>query len=52
MISLLQLLLGPFLRLFRSRRHLMMENLVLRQQLAVLKARRNAQSSERATNLF
>lgn len=37
MFSAFSLLFGSFLRVFRSRRNLLLENLVLRQQLAVLK---------------
>ena len=39
MLVLLRLLFGVLLRIFRSRRHLLLENLALRQQLAVLKAK-------------
>jgi putative transposase len=39
MFSLLLLWNGALIRLFRSRRNLVLENLVLRQQLAVLKRR-------------
>jgi hypothetical protein len=40
MLSLLLLWIGVLIRLFRSRGNLVLENLVLRQQLAVLKRRR------------
>jgi hypothetical protein len=40
MSSLLLLWIGVLIRLFRSRGNLVLENLVLRQQLAVLKRRR------------
>src|SRR5271157_4307719 len=40
MFSLLFLCMGALIRLFRSRGNLVFENLVLRQQLAVLKRRR------------
>src|SRR5260370_36138034 len=39
MLSLLLLWLGALIRLFRSRGNLVLENLTLRQQLAVLKRR-------------
>ena len=52
MLRLLQLLLGAFLRLFRSRRQLIMENLVLRQQLTVLKARRKRPKLRAYDKLF
>jgi hypothetical protein len=40
MISALGLFSGLLLRLFRSRRDILLENLALRQQLVVLKRRR------------
>ena len=40
MSNLFLLFLGAFVRLLRSRRELVLENLVLRQQLTVLKRRR------------
>ena len=40
MFDTIGLLLGSILRLFRARRHLLLENLVLRQQLSVLKRKR------------
>jgi hypothetical protein len=40
MFRLLQLLFGSLIRLFYSRHELLLENLALRQQLAVLKARK------------
>ena len=52
MFSLLKLLLGTFLRLFRSRRRLVMENLVLRQPLAVLKPRRKRPKLRACDKLF
>jgi hypothetical protein len=39
MLRMLKLLLDLFLRFFRSRRNLLLENLALRQQPAVLKQR-------------
>jgi len=52
MLNLLRLLLGAFLRLFRSRRHLVMENLALRQQLTVLKAKRKRPKLRAYDKLF
>ena len=40
MLGFLRLLFGALFRFFRSRSHLLLENLALRQQLAVLKAKR------------
>jgi hypothetical protein len=40
MFNLLFLLFGALAGVFRSRRHLVLENLALRQQLTVLKRRR------------
>ena len=40
MVNLFRLLLGAVLGVFRARRDLLLENLALRQQLAVLKRRR------------
>src|SRR6202795_1383667 len=40
MLPLIRVLLPSILRVFRSRRNLLLENLVLRQQLAVLKRKR------------
>ena len=37
MVDIIRLLVGAILRLFRTRRSLLLENLALRQQLAVLK---------------
>ena len=37
MVDIIRLLVGAILRLFRTRRNLLLENLALRQQLAVLK---------------
>src|SRR5882762_4362767 len=39
MIGAIRLLVGEFVRLFRTRRRLLLENLALRQQLGVLKRR-------------
>ena len=52
MLNLLRLLLSAFLRLFRSRRHLVLENLVLRQQLVVLKASRKRPRLRTCDKLF
>jgi putative transposase len=41
MLCLVKLLLVPVIMFFRSRRDLLLENLALRQQLAVLKRRRS-----------
>ena len=41
MLHTIGLLLGSILRLFRARRYLLLENLVLRQQLSVLKRKRS-----------
>lgn len=40
MLRLLKLIFGVFVRSFRARRDLLLENLALRQQLAVLARRR------------
>src|ERR1700751_1202610 len=48
MLSLLWLVFGSVLRIFRNRRDLIFENFVLRQQLAMLKRRR----PRPALNLF
>ncbi|MHB8524933.1 MAG: hypothetical protein ACYDD2_02085 [Candidatus Acidiferrales bacterium] len=52
MFNLLLLCLGALFRLFRSRRDLVFENLVLRQQLAVLKRRRPRASLSIFDKLF
>ncbi len=46
------LLVGSFLRLFRSRRRLLLENLVLRQQLATLKRRHRRARLDLVDKLF
>ena len=52
MVGLLRLFLGTLLRLCRSQRHLVMENLALRQQLAVLKAKRKHPKLKAYDRLF
>src|SRR6202051_2860673 len=52
MIGTIGLLVGSFLRLFRSRRRLLLENLVLRQQLATLKRRHRRARLDLVDNLF
>lgn len=52
MLNLLLLWFGAFSRLFRSRRDLVFENFVLRQQLAVLKRRRPRPSPGILDKLF
>jgi putative transposase len=52
MLPWLRLILGSILRLLRSRRDLLLENLVLRQQLAVLKRRRRRPSFRASDKLF
>ncbi|HZL69601.1 MAG TPA: hypothetical protein VFC29_19980 [Candidatus Limnocylindrales bacterium] len=50
MFDLFRLWLGAVLRGFRTRRSLMLENLALRQQLAVLSASNRGQGWELSTN--
>ena len=52
MYGLLHLWLGVFLRLFRSRRGLLIENLALRQQLAVFKRKHSRPRLTAADKLF
>src|ERR1700738_2685464 len=52
MFSLLLLWMGALIRLFRSRGNLVLENLVLRQQLAVLKRRHRRPSIGPLDKLF
>ena len=52
MIGTIGLLVGSFLRLFRSRRRLLLENLVLRQQLATLKRRHRRARLDLVDKLF
>src|SRR3989475_10041518 len=52
MYGLLYLWLGVFLRLFRSRRSLLIENLALRQQLAVFKRKHSRPRLTAADKLF
>ena len=52
MFNLLLLWFGALFRLFRSRRDLVFENIVLRQQLAVLKRRRPRPSLSAFDKLF
>jgi putative transposase len=52
MIGTIGLLVGSFLRLFRSRRRLPLENLVLRQQLAPLKRRHRRARLDLVDKLF
>ena len=52
MFCLLRLLLGLLRRRLRSRRDLLLENLVLRQQLAVLKRRKRRLKLGRVDKLF
>ena len=52
MIGTIGLLVGSFLRLFRSRRQLLLENLVLRQQLATLKRRHRRARLDLVDKLF
>ena len=52
MYGLLHLWLGVFLRLFRSRRSLLIENLALRQQLAVFKRKQSRPRLTAADKLF
>jgi putative transposase len=52
MLSLLRLLLGAVLRLFYSRKYLVLENLALRQQLALLKAKRKRPKLRALEKLF
>ena len=52
MLVLLRLLFGVLLRIFRSRRHLLLENLALRQQLTVLKAKRKRPKLTTVEKLF
>src|SRR5258708_22546072 len=52
MFSLLLLWIGALIRLFRSRGHLVLENLVLREQLAVLKRRHRRPSIGPLDKLF
>src|SRR5260221_13508693 len=52
MFSLLLLWIGALIRLFRSRGTLVLENLVLRQQLAVLKRRHRRPSIGPLDKLF
>ena len=47
-----RLFLGSILRLLRSRRNLLLENLVLRQQLAVLTRRRRRPSLRMSDRIF
>jgi hypothetical protein len=46
MLRLVKLLSVPVIMFFRSRRDLLLENLALRQQLAVLKRRRESACQE------
>src|SRR6266852_5779801 len=48
----LRLMFGFFLRAFRSRRNLLMENLILRQQLSVLKRRHRRPKLPAVDKLF
>ena len=52
MLGTIGLLVGSFLRLFRSRRRLLLENLVLRQQLATLKRRHRRARLDLVDKLF
>src|ERR1700674_4536414 len=52
MIGTIGLLVGSFLRLFRSRRRLLLENLVLRQPLATLKRRHRRARLDLVDKLF
>ena len=52
MIGTIGLLVGSFLRLFRSRRRLLLENLVLRQQLGTLKRRHRRARLDLVDKLF
>ena len=52
MFSVLRLAFGSLVRFFRSRRDLVLENFVLRQQLAVLKRRRPRPALNRFDKLF
>ena len=52
MIATIGLLVGPFLRIFRSRRQLLLENLVLRQQSATLKRRHRRARLDLVDKLF
>src|ERR1700694_4530807 len=52
MFSLLLLWIGALIRFFRGRRNLVLENLVLRQQLAVLKRRHRRPSIGLLDKLF
>lgn len=47
-----KLILGSVLRLFRSNRNLLLENLVLRQQLSVLRRRRRRSNLSTADKVF
>jgi hypothetical protein len=52
MFRLLRLMLGLSIRAFRSRSNLLMENLVLRQQLSVLKRRHRRPKLPAVDKLF
>jgi hypothetical protein len=52
MYGLLRLWLGVFLRLFRSRRSLLIENLALRQQLVAFKRKHSRPRLTAADKLF
>ena len=52
MLGTIGLLVGSFLRLFRSRRRLLLENLVLRQHLATLKRRHRRARLDLVDKLF